>query len=151
MINGKKYAWEDITIILANHLSFSAQDISWDEEKEAEAIYGAGSKPLGYARGNWKGEGKITILIEEHQILLTYAKGTKGGIFGFKPFNIIVNYANDEEPPQTNKLLQCIFTKKSRKASQGEKKNVVELDYLILGDIKEGDIGNNPVSASGDY
>lgn len=148
MINGRKYAWEDVTIMLANQLGVGVQDISWDEDKETEAIYGMGSKPIGYSQGNWKAEGKVTILIEDYQTLLSYAKGVRGGIFDFKPFNIIVSYANDEEIPHTVKLLQCKFSKKSRKATQGEKKNTVDLDFSIFGDIKEQDINGDFVSAS---
>lgn len=148
MINGRKYAWEDITIILANQPGVGVQEISWDEEKETEPIYGMGSKPIGYAQGNWKAEGKVTLLIEDYQILLSYARGLRGGIFDFKPFNIIINYANDEEVPHTVVLMQCKFTKKGRKASQGEKKNTVELDFVILGDVREQSIGLDMVSAS---
>lgn len=148
MVNGRKYAWEDISIMLANQPGIGIQDISWDEEKELEGIYGIGSKPIGYSQGNWKAEGKVTILVEDYQILLAYARGLRGGIFDFKPFNIIVNYANDEEVPHTTLLMQCKFAKKSRKASQGEKKNTVDLDFQIFGDIREQAITGEMVSAS---
>ena len=149
MINGRKYAWEDLKAVIANHCSYSLQDVSWDEEQELEGIYGAGSKPIGYGQGNWKASGKVTMLTEEYMMMLSYAKGIKGGIFRFSPFNIILNYSNEEEPPHTIKLLQCKFVKKNRKGTQGDKKTTVDLDIAILGDITETDINGIPVSASG--
>lgn len=149
MVNGRKYAWQDISIIFANQLAMGCQDISWDEEKESEGVYGMGSKPIGYSQGNWKANGKITILVEDYQTFLTYAKGTTGGLFSMKPFNIILSYANDEEPPHSIKLMQCLITKKGRKASQGEKKNTVDIDFEIYGDIQEQDIAGAFSSASG--
>lgn len=150
MINGKKYSWEDIQMFLANHLSWSFEDVSWDQSKKKEPVYGVGSKPLGYTTGDWEASGKVSMILEEYKQMITYAKGTKGGIFAFKPFNIISNYANDEEMPHTDQLLQCTFTKIARKFTRNGKQ-MVELEFLILGDIKEGDAANVPVSASGDF
>lgn len=148
MINGKYYSWEDISLVLANHLSYSFEDVSWDQTKKKERVYGVGSKPIGYINGDWESDGKASILLEEYKLLLAYAKGIKGGLLHFKPFNIVVNYANDEEMPHTDTLLQCVFTKIGRKLTRNGKQ-MVELEYMILGDVKEGDSGNVLTSASG--
>ncbi|MBN2544585.1 MAG: hypothetical protein JXB50_02230 [Spirochaetes bacterium] len=149
MINGKKYSWEDISMFLAAHLSWSFDDVSWDQSKKKEAVYGVGSKPIGYVNGDWEASGKVNMLLEEYKQMITYAKGITSGIFGFKPFNIVVNYANDEEMPHTDTLLQCSFTKIGRKFNRNGKQ-MVELEFLIFGDIKEGDVTNTLVSASGE-
>ena len=55
LINGKTFAWGDITISLlpSTPALFTAKEISWDVEFEAEAIYGKGRVPVGLGEGNW--------------------------------------------------------------------------------------------------
>lgn len=151
MIQGKYFSWEDLNVVFPYGRSWSLQEASWDDEKGIEAIYGIGSKPIAYARDNWKGSGKVTMLTEEYLLLIDYAnaQGSKSGIYGIKPFDIILNFANDDESPHTIVLSQVVFTKKSRKASQGDKKLTVDLDIEILGDIKETGASGVMVSSAG--
>ncbi len=139
---GRVFAWKDIAIITPWGLSFSAQEISWDDEKDIESIYGTGGKPLAWAEGNWKAEGKMTLLIEEYQRLLMSTRGnTNSGIFDMPLFPIVVTFMYEIGGPiHVVNLLDCKFVKRSRKASQGDKKLTVELDFLILGDVMEDGI-----------
>jgi len=139
-INGKMYDWGDLTIVYPGSVPFGiigVQSIDWNEEKEIEPIYGAWNKPIGYGTGNWKADGKLTITLEAYAELNLL---TPEGIFNTSPFNIVLVYANTGEPLHTVQLLNCKWTKKGNKASQGDKKMEVELDFIILGDIKHDGI-----------
>lgn len=64
MINGTEYAWEDIQI----HIGGNSQplegvtDIKYKSARNIESIYGKGSKPVAYGRGQHSFEGSITVL-----------------------------------------------------------------------------------------
>ncbi|URA10537.1 hypothetical protein [Thermospira aquatica] len=139
-INGKMYDWADLTIIYPGSVPtgiIGVGSIDWNEEQEVEPIYGAGNKPIGFGTGNWKAEGKMTITLEAYSQLNLL---TKNGIFNASPFNIVLVFANEFEPLHSVKLIGCKWTKKSNKASQGDKKMEVELDFVILEDIKHDSV-----------
>ncbi len=140
MINGKQFDWGDITISLLPLTSvvYSAKSISWDEELEAEAVYGKGRNPIGYGKGNWKASGKMEMLKSEFEALALTATN---GILNLDPrttvINVLYNNIGDSlVPVSVNTLSGIRFTKVSDSASQGDKELKVSLDFLILGDIK---------------
>lgn len=140
MINGKQFDWGDITISLLplTPVIFTAKTISWDEELEAEAIYGKGRTPVGYGKGNWKASGKMEMLKSEFEALALIAPN---GILNLDPRNTSINvlYSNSLDgtiPLTSNTLTGIRFTKVSDSASQGDKELKVSLDFLILGDVK---------------
>jgi hypothetical protein len=135
MINGKRYAWEDITIRLPYAPLIDVDSIEYSDKKEYEAIYGKGSNPVGYGAGNYSAEGKITMLREEFNKLIAYAKKNKKGTYNLAPFTAVVSYSNEDEPVTTDTLKQCKFTEQSLSAAQGDKSVKVELSMLILGGI----------------
>ncbi len=139
-INGKVFDWGDLTIIYPGSVPvgvIGVQSIDWNEEQEIEAVYGASDKAIGWGSGNWKAEGKITLLLEAYRQLNLV---TPKGIFKAPPFNIVLAFANDDEPMHTVQLIGCKWTKKGNKAGQGDKKMEVELDFVILEDIKHDGI-----------
>ena len=139
-INGKQFDWGDITISLLpiTPVVFTAKSISWDEELEAEAIYGKGRVPVGYGKGNWKASGKIEMLKSEFEALALIAPS---GILNMDPRFTVINvlYSNSLDsliPLTTTTLTGIRFTKASDSATQGDKELKVSLDFLILSDVK---------------
>ena len=139
-INGKQFDWGDITISLLpiTPVVFTAKSISWDEELEAEAIYGNGRVPVGYGKGNWKASGKIEMLKSEFEALALIAPS---GILNMDPRFTVINvlYSNSFDsliPLTTTTLTGIRFTKASDSATQGDKELKVSLDFLILSDVK---------------
>ncbi len=139
-INGKQFDWGDITISLLpiTPVVFTAKSISWDEELEAEAIYGKGRVPVGYGKGNWKASGKIEMLKSEFEALALIAPS---GILNMDPRFTVINvlYSNSFDsliPLTTTTLTGIRFTKASDSATQGDKELKVSLDFLILSDVK---------------
>ncbi len=135
MVNGKQFDWGDITISLLplTSIVFTAKSISWDEELEAEAIYGKGRNPVGYGKGNWKASGKLDMLKSEFEALALIAPN---GILNLEPQVTTINvlYSNSADA-STNTLSGVRFTKISDSANQGDKELKVSLEFLILGNI----------------
>lgn len=142
MINGQVFDWESITVSLPHGVLIGVKDISYDDERPVEPIYGKGSKPIGRGRGNYKAEGKLTVLREEFDKILDYARGKGVAFYQLPPFPITVSYANDGEPVRTDVLPECVFTKRSRKASQGNTELTVDLDFVILKPIRDNGVAS---------
>ncbi|MGE5607413.1 MAG: hypothetical protein ACM3YE_17205 [Bacteroidota bacterium] len=136
MINGKKFSWEDISVNLPQGTAIDIDSIEYSDKKEDEEIYGKGSNPTGWGSGNYSAEGKMTLKREEHEKLTTalIALGSKS-IYQHKPFPIVVNYANDDQPIVTDVLRSCKLTANSTGPKQGDKSENVEVSFKILGGI----------------
>lgn len=135
MINGKRYGWEDISVTLPYGVLIDIQNIEYGDEKEIEAVYGKGSNPTGYGNGNYSAEGKVTLLKEEHDKLVDYAKKQKKSLYGISPFTIVVSYANEDQPTKTDVLKACKIKKVSSSSGQGDKEVKAEIELAILDGI----------------
>ena len=134
-VNGKVYDWEDITIGLPYGVAIGIESIDYDDAKEAELVYGKGGKAMGYGRGNYEANAKITILRDEFDRLLDYTKEVGKALYAISPFSITVNYANDGESPRTDVIKGAKLTKQAHKAAQGDKKISVDLELLVTDQI----------------
>ena len=134
-VNGKTYDWADVDIKLPG-LNMELQEISYDDELEKELAYGKGQNPRGYGEGNYKAEGKVSMLRDDYDALLDYCKSKKVALFKLLVPKIIVSYANDGGRTRSDVLNKVTFTKRSNKAAQGDKNLKVDLDMLIVGGIE---------------
>lgn len=136
MIVDKTFDWSEITIKLPIGTSFTAQSIEYEDGLEVEAVYGRGSMPIGYGEGKYEASGKITLLMEEFELLkAALAADGRGAIYRHKPVLITVAYAKHGAPVIMDELLQCKFPKIPKKASQGDKSLPIDLEFQILGGI----------------
>ena len=133
MIKGIKYDWESITLNMDHGELIDITSIDYDDERELEALYGKGSKPVGVGRGNYKGTGKLTMRREE---FIKMEESAGSSIYEMEPWPIVASYAKDGEAIQTDTLEQCMFTKRKNSHKQGDKETSIELDFIILGNIK---------------
>lgn len=134
MINGVKYAWEGITVNATHGEMVDIKDISYDESKEKEPLYGKGPMPVGVGYKNVSSTGKMTIRREE---ILKWEKQAGKALANLEPFPITVSYAAEGQNTTTDVLRQCaITTKTGMGAAQGDPEVTVDLDFLILGGIK---------------
>jgi len=134
-VNGKTYDWADVDIKLPG-LSIEFQEISYDDELEKELAYGKGQKPRGYGEGNYKAEGKVTLLRDDYDTLLDYCKSKGVPLFELVIPKIVVSYANEGDRTRSDVLNTVTFTKRSNKAAQGDKSIKVDLDMLIVDGIE---------------
>ncbi len=138
-VNGRNYDWSDVRVKFPDFI-MEVQEISYDDELEKELKYGIGNKPRGFGTGNYKASGKLSLLLEDYEHLTNYAASKGKGIYDLVIPKVIVSYANDNLPIQTDVLPHVTFTKKSNKAAQGDKTIKVELDFIIAGVIETNDV-----------
>lgn len=135
MINGKRYAWEDISVHLPIGQLLDIENIEYSDKQGVEATYGTGAMPRGYGMGNYSAEGKLTLKREEFLRLVDYGKTLGRSIYRLPPFPVSVSYANEDEAITTDRLKSVKFTETSTKAGQGDTSISVDLSLIILGGI----------------
>ncbi|EHO35313.1 hypothetical protein HMPREF0995_00597 [Lachnospiraceae bacterium 7_1_58FAA] len=133
-VNGKAYGWGDVDIKLPG-LTPEVQEVSYDDENDVEEVYGRGGKPRGYGEGNYKASGKLTMLRDDYEELLSYCKSKGVAFYKLELASVVVSYANEGEKTHIDELKKVRFTKRSNKAAQGDKSLTVDLDMIILGGI----------------
>lgn len=134
-VNGRAYDWGDVDLKIPG-LNLEIQEISYDDELEKEVAYGMGQKPRGYGEGNYKASGKLSLLRDDFDELLDYCKRTDTALYRLIFDKIAVSYANDGGRTRTDILNKVTITKASHKAGQGDKNLKIDLDLLIVGEIK---------------
>lgn len=138
IINGKVYDWADVSVKIPG-LDLEVQEISYDDELEKELAYGKGNKPRGYGTGNYKSEGKLSVLKDDFDDLSAYCKSSGVPLYKLVVDKIVVSYANEGQKTKTDELNTVTFTKTSQKAAQGDKSLKVDIDFIIVnGIIRDG-------------
>ena len=138
IINGKSYDWSDVSVKLPG-LDLEVQEISYDDELEKEAVYGKGNRPRGYGTGNYKSEGKLSLLKDDFDDLVAYCKRRDVSLYKLVIPKIIVSYANETSKTKTDELDTVTFTKVSQKNAQGDKSLKVDIDFIIVnGIVRDG-------------
>jgi hypothetical protein len=131
MINRELYAWEKTEIALPHGTLIGVTDIEYGDEVDTRHVHGKGGKPLGFSRGNYSAEGKLTLLREEYQRLLDYARAQGRPFYRLPPFPITVAYASEDQPMRTDKLFGCVFKKRDNSAGQNDESIKIPLEFLI--------------------
>lgn len=140
LVNGKVYDWSSVTIGVSGMENMEPTEISYDDEREADFIYGQGGNPRGYGTGNKKNSVKLTMIREDFNEMCRVVKAR-----GYKHFyeyvipKIVVSYADEGADTCTDVLTNVVITKRSFKAAQGDKSMSVSLDGLAM-DIKINDL-----------
>ena len=133
-VNGRAYGWGDVDVKIPG-IVITVQEISYDDEQEMEEVYGKGYKPRGYGTGNYKASGKISMLRDDYDDFLAWCKAKGVPFFKLDIPSIVVSYANEGERTHIDELKKVKITKRSNKASQGDKSLTVDLDLMIVGGI----------------
>lgn len=140
LVNGKVYDWSSVTIGVSGMENMEPTEISYDDEREADFIYGKGGNPRGFGTGNKKNSVKITMIREDFNEMCRVVKSR-----GYKHFyeyvipKIVVSYADEGADTCTDVLTNVVITKRSFKAAQGDKSMSVSLDGLAMS-IKINDL-----------
>ncbi len=135
MINGRKYDWDSLEIVLPIGLTIGLTDISYDEERPVEPRYGKGSKPRGFGTKNYKCSGSMTLDRDDGDRLRLSLGGSFLG--NYPPFPIILKYGNDDMPVTVDTLPACKITKVGASAKQeDENAGVYKLDFVCLSEVR---------------
>lgn len=133
-VNGKAYDWGDVDVKLPG-LALVVQEVSYDDELDMEESYGYGHRPRGYGTGNYKSSGKLTMLRDDYDEFLAWCKAQGIPFYKLTVPLIVVSYANEGERTHIDELKKVKFTKRSHKATQGDKSLSVDIDMMIVGGI----------------
>ena len=134
LVNGVSYGWSNITLKMPG-LDLEGQSIDYDDELEKELVYGSGSMPRGYGRGNYKGNCKISFLKEDFDDFTAYCKSQGVGIYSLQIPKVIVSYAKDGERIRNDVINRLTPSKVTNKGAQGDKSLTVEVEFLVYGQI----------------
>ena len=133
-INGNQYDWESVSINLPSGEAVGITEINYNDERPVEERFGKGSKPRGFGRKNYKASGSMTLDRDEANRL---QDALGGSFYKGNPFNITVEYANDDQPAITDVLPDCKITKTDTSAKQDEDNaGQMKFDLKILSPIK---------------
>jgi hypothetical protein len=136
MINGKSYAWEDVSVVMPYGLALDIDSIDYDDKKSVKRVYGKGGVARRYGSGNYEASCKVSVLREDFERMVLLAKAALVGIYDLPPFPIVVAYANEDEPMVTDRLPLVKLTAVKSGSKQGEESVKVELEFEVLAPIQ---------------
>lgn len=136
LINGKCFDWSDVTINVRGFENIEISEISYDDEQEADMIYGRGGNPRGYGTGNKKNSVKISMHREDFDEMCRIIKKKGKRFYSYVIDKITVSYANEDSGTSTDVLKGVKFTKRSLKAAQGDKELKIDLEGFAYKGIK---------------
>lgn len=75
---GRVLGWNQVQVVMFGRTLEGVTEISYKDNKEMEAVMGAGPMPVGYGEGPYKAEFSITVLSEEyHALMASLAANTR--------------------------------------------------------------------------
>lgn len=119
MINGRVFDWESIKVRSVWGANIEITNISYSSEATVDPVYARGSTPRGFGVGNLAQEGSLDLPHTSFQQLQVYG-ATQGGILRIRPFEIIVEYSNEDQLPQVDTLRAVKLEKIETSAAQGD-------------------------------
>lgn len=149
MINGKVHAWEDIKILFDGIPVAGITEINFNDEREAEPVYGAGNKPIGAGLGNYKVEGDFTLTKAEADKFEGPAIAAGKSVYDYRPFVIVMAYEDrvpqdsgnfferKVNPLRTDTIIDVIITKREVGYSQNDKQLKVKYSFIAR-EVKRG-------------
>jgi hypothetical protein len=124
LINGRSYAWADISFNIGGYVPVGVTAINYDDDEIIEDNYGQGNMPVSRGYGNYKAGASITLHAEEVEAIT--AKAPNGRLKDLGIFDVTVQYMVGAAIT-THVLKNCQFSKNSRGVNQGDPKIEVEL------------------------
>lgn len=118
LINGKAYAWANVSILLAGAPVIGISSINYKDSEAKENSYGSGKYPIERGEGNYEATVDITLRASELEALAARAPNKRLQDFGV--FEIIVSFLVGTVR-NTHKIRNVEFTGNSRDLKQGDK------------------------------
>lgn len=137
IVNGKVYDWSSVTIGFSGCSGIEPTEISYDDEKEKNLIYGKGGRIRGFGTGQAKNSVKITLMREDFDTFMDSVKTSykKKGFYDVVVPKITASYADEGCDTSTDTLTNVTFSKRSLKAAAGDSSLTVELEGVAVGGI----------------
>lgn len=130
MINGRGYAWADITLIILGRKVQGFTAISWNQAREKSNNHGQGDEVVSRTYGNKKANASITLTLKEISAIENVLPPNTD-ILDIKPFPILVNYRNDQNQFISYQLQHAEFLEFGHDGNQGDMKVEKSLPLII--------------------
>lgn len=127
---GEMTGWNNTTVNLLGRDLEGIEELKYSDEVKKEWVYGAGNKPIGYSTGNYEAKGEISIHKEEVMGLQNALEQGKH-IADIAPFDVVVEYANQQGVITKDRLRNCMFTGNGVELKNNEGKTMVKFDLMI--------------------
>ena len=134
LVNGKRYDFSSIVLQLPERKILGFKEINYSQKLEPGEVRGAHAQLLGRTRGNYTGEGSMTLYRQEADEL----RQALGDGYMEKEFDITVTYADDGQPTVTDILKACRIVGEDASHSQGQDPLVEKFDLSVLSIKKNG-------------
>ncbi|NNV54529.1 hypothetical protein [Limnovirga soli] len=128
LINGKAYAWANVSFMLANAPVIGITAIDYDDMEGKKNGYGSGKWPIDRAEGNYEAKASITLKANELEALTD--KAPNGRLQNFGVFEIIVSFLVGTTR-RTHKIRNCEFTGNKRTMKQGDTEIASDMELII--------------------
>lgn len=129
-INGIMYDWSCVKAAVAGTPLIGVTAIEYDDKQDIQKAYGAGRVPFGYGKGRIDCSGKVTAYMEEVEV---WQKASPTGrLQDLPPFDFNVSYLPENGKVVHHILKGCKFPNNGRKPKEGDTKEEVELDLMIM-------------------
>lgn len=129
-INGIMYDWSCVKASIAGVLLVGVTGIEYEDKQDIQKAYGAGRVAFGYGKGRIDCSGKLILFKEEVEAL--QGASPTGRVQDLPLFDVNVSYLPENGKIVHHVLKDCKFPNNSRALKEGDTKNEVELDLMIL-------------------
>lgn len=136
-VNGVRFGWSSIELKLNGKPYVGVKSVNYSEKLEPTKIFGLAAQPIGRTRGEYSAEGSLEMYKAEAEALKDDLAG-KGNGWGEVPFDVVIQFAEADEPPITVELIGCRIKASDNSASQGGDPLVEKYDLDIMYVITNG-------------
>lgn len=133
----EEYSWAKVDITLMGRLLINVDDFEYKRTQEIEVFHGNGQEPTGWGRGEIKGEGKVTVSGAEYASIIDFAAAYGYDILKLPPFPIIATQKAEDMPTIVHVLTQCVFKEDGFKGKAKDKRFLVDLPFVIVGEVQK--------------
>lgn len=132
--NDNRFSFVSLVITLGG-LSFTEiSGIGYNDTLNRGMVMGTSSYKLGRTRGTYDASANISILKENHAILLAYL----GPGWAAKQFDVTVSYVEINQPLITDQLVSCAFTSGKDAWKYGPDPLYMEADLSVIAILRNG-------------
>lgn len=127
-VNGRVFSYASVEIQVDGELITGIKSVTYSDKVERSKARGAGRQPLGRTAGEYDAEGSLTLLREDANALI--ARFGEGWMD--RAFDVVVTYAEQGLPTQTDVLRGCLIDEANGSNEQGTDPLETELTLNVM-------------------
>jgi hypothetical protein len=134
LINGRRYDFSAIELIIGTDRIIGFKEISYSDELAPGEVYGSSAQLIGRTRGQRKSSASLTMYLQEFDELVQKL----GNGFMEKVFDVVVQYADHEQPTLMDQILGCRITKVDKGGASGTDALEARLELHVMRILHHG-------------